>query len=101
HHTAHAGVDLPSDLRNRARAHNEAIDCLIGRSRMVGNGAPYRTGARGPHEIAFDAGFFYNHLLRDGRFSIALFDGVTCRTAISLPGPSDCTHTASASSISV
>src|SRR5881392_1453008 len=44
---------------------------------MVGNGDPYITCARGPHEIAFDAGFFYNHLLRDGRFSIALFDGVT------------------------
>src|SRR5205823_5716956 len=67
----------PRVLRKRANGDNESIDCLIGRSRMVGNGDPYITGARGPHEIAFDAGFFYNHLLRDGRFSIALFDGVT------------------------
>src|SRR4029077_5801557 len=67
----------PGILRKRANSDNESIDCLIERSRMVGNGDPYITGAPRQHKIAFESGFFSNHLLRDGRFTIALFDKVT------------------------
>ena len=54
---------------------------------MVCNGEPYITGARRRHKIAFDAGFFYDHLSRDGRFSIALFDGVTWPNGNFAPRP--------------
>jgi hypothetical protein len=77
----------PRILRKRANGDNESIDFLIEWSRMVGNSDPYITGARGRHKIAFDAGFFNNHLLRDGRFSIALLDGVTWPNGNFAPRP--------------
>src|SRR4030095_3904603 len=64
-------------LRKCANGDNESIDRIIEGSRMIRNGNPDITGACGRRKIAFDARFFYNHLLRDDRVGVALFDRVT------------------------
>src|SRR6266436_9575070 len=60
-----------------ANSENKSIDCIIERPRMVCNGNSYITRACGRDKIAFDARFFYDYLLRDGRVSVALFDRLT------------------------